>query len=86
MITFEESTELAIIHGFSGYGEQNGFYNIPVAAFHDRLNRLCNQVRDFALDDAEEMCEKRACCINADCRPAVAIRQVGKDILGMKVP
>jgi hypothetical protein len=47
MITLEESTELAIQHGFSGYGEQNGFYQIPVAAFHDRLNRLCNQLRDM---------------------------------------
>ena len=49
MITLEESTELAIRHGFSGYGEQNGFYHIPVSAFHDRVNRLCNQLRDDVL-------------------------------------
>ncbi|OGP65004.1 MAG: hypothetical protein A3K22_02190 [Deltaproteobacteria bacterium RBG_16_42_7] len=86
MITLEESAELAILHGFCGYGEQNGFYTIPVSTFHNKLNKLCNQVRDFAMDDAEELCETRACCINEGCSPEVAIRQVGKDILGMKVP
>ena len=47
--------------GFAGYGEESGFYNIPVPAFNNRIEKFaelivkecCRVVRDIPIDELE---------------------------------
>ena len=40
----EKIKELMLQVGFAGYGEESGFYNIPVPAFDSRMERFAELI------------------------------------------
>ena len=50
----EKIKELMLQVGFAGYGEESGFYNIPVPAFDSRMERFAELIVKEMLQTCED--------------------------------
>jgi hypothetical protein len=49
----EKIRQLMLQVGFAGYGEESGFYNIPVPAFDSRMERFAELIVRECIDTIE---------------------------------